>query len=115
MKARVKATGEIVDVQKISDYDSHGKYIGYYFQTINSPFKAFHNGDLDFEYLDREPDNYWEKLKHQYAGMAMQGLMSYVEQITPKEGRSFCDEIVGISFKVAHALVEKLKSESNGN
>ena len=42
----------------------------------------------------------------------MQGLMSYVEQITPKEGRSFCDEIVDISIKVAHALVEKLKKGS---
>jgi hypothetical protein len=55
--------------------------------------------------------NYWERLEHQYAGMAMQGLMSYVEQITPKKGRSFCDEIVDISFKVAHALVEKMKEE----
>ena len=54
------------------------------------------------------PD-YWTRLEHTYAGMAMQGLMSYVEQITPKEGRSFCDEIVGISVKVAHALVEKMK------
>ena len=34
-----------------------------------------------------------------------------IEQITPKEGRSFCDEIVDISFKVAHALVEKMKEE----
>ena len=57
-----------------------------------------------------EPD-YWTRLEHQYAGMAMQGLMSYVEQITPKKGRSFCDEIVDISFKVAHALVEKMKEE----
>lgn len=56
-------------------------------------------------------ERYWRELKHQYAGMAMQGLMSYVEQITPNKGRSFCDEIVDISFKVAHALVQKLKNE----
>ena len=60
------------------------------------------------EEITNTPD-YWTRLEHQYAGMAMQGLMSYVEQITPKKGRSFCDEIVDISFKVAHALVEKLK------
>ena len=54
------------------------------------------------------PD-YWTRLEHQYAGMAMQGLMSYTEQITPKEGRSFRDEIVDISANVAHALVEKMK------
>jgi hypothetical protein len=55
--------------------------------------------------------DYWTRLEHQYAGMAMQGLMSYVKQITPKKGRSFCDEIVDISFTVAHALVEKLKEK----
>ena len=60
--------------------------------------------------LNSDPD-YWTRLEHQYAGMAMQGLMSYVEQITPKKGRSFCDEIVDISFIVAHALVEKYKKE----
>ena len=104
MKARVKTTGEIVDVQKISDYDSNGKYIGYYFQTINSPFKAFHNGDLDFEYLDREPDNYWEKLKHQYAGMAMQGILAANATFT-------ADDTAKWSIEYATALVEKLKNE----
>ena len=107
MKARVKSTGEIVDVQKISDYDSHGKYIGYYFQTINSPFKAFHNGDLDFENLDRELDNYWEKLKHQYAGMAMQRLLGSSDRY----GKLTPNEIASEAYKYATALVDKLKSE----
>ena len=62
------------------------------------------------EFLDNSQD-YWTRLEHTYAGMAVQGLMSYVKQITPKEGRSFCDEIVDISFKVAHALVEKQKEK----
>lgn len=57
-----------------------------------------------------EPD-YWTKLEHQYAGMAMQGLMSYIEQVTPIKGCSYCDAIVDFSVKVAHALVEKLKEE----
>ena len=102
MKAIVKATGEIIEVSRhsgVMDDTNKRIYNRYEIETIDAHFT----------------DNYWERLKHQYAGMAMQGLMSYVEQITPKEGRSFCDEIVGISFKVAHALVEKLKSESNGN
>ena len=107
MKARVKATGEIVDVQKISDYDSHGKYIGYYFQTINSPFKAFHNGDLDFEYLDREPDNYWEKLKHQYAGMAMQAYITRHD-----DDRFYIDDLAKDAVNLPPHSLRNLK-ESN--
>ena len=102
MKARVKATGEIVEVEE-------------YHKCLETGWKYKDNAGtlykppaLDFS--DEAVIDYWTRLEHQYAGMAMQGLMSYVEQITPKEGRSFCDEIVDISFKVAHALVEKLKS-----
>lgn len=105
MKARIKATGEIVNVQKISDYNSHGEYIGYYFQTSSSPFKTFNNGDLDFEYSEREPENYWEKLKHQYAGMAMQGLLSTGQY-------RYCSSVVtSEAFEYATALVEKLKED----
>lgn len=99
MKARVKATGEIVDV---IPYNRDGFA---YIQDDGETVYEFH----ELEILD-DPD-YWTRLEHTYAGMAMQGLMSYVEQITPKKGRSFCDEIVDISFNVAHALVEKLKEK----
>lgn len=91
MKARVKDNNEIIDVVQVGTKS--------------------HLYDLNnVEFIDA-PQDYWPRLEHQYAGMAMQGLMSYVGQITPKEGRSFCDEIVDISFKVAHALVEKYKKE----
>ena len=99
MKARVKATGEIVEV---IPYNRDGFA---YIQDDGETVYEFH----ELEILD-DPD-YWTRLEHQYAGMAMQGLMSYVEQITPKKGRSFCDEIVDISAKVAHALVEELKEK----
>ena len=109
MKARVKATGEIVDV----DFDKDALANDYPpYRTNEIPSRFFLAEQLEWIDIEgkAEPD-YWEKLKHQYAGMAMQGLMSYVKQITPKKGRSFCDEIVDISFKVATALVEKLKNE----
>ena len=107
MKARVKATGEIGIVANI-DLLFGNK--GYRYQSdeveiIDSYAEVDTDNDNDTEI------DYWTRLEHQYAGMAMQGLMSYAEQITPKEGRSFCDEIVGISVKVAHALVEKMKEE----
>lgn len=100
LKARVKATGEIVNVYNWGQPT---------FRADNGD--VYQKSELDFDVEDENNPNYWDKLLHQYAGMAMQGLMSYVEQITPKEGRSFCDEIVDISFKVAHALVEKMKEE----
>lgn len=96
MKARIKATGEIVDIAEYSTI--------YAENHIN----CFYPNELD---ILNNSDNYWTRLEHQYAGMAMQGLMSCIKQITPTMGRSYCDEIVGISASVAHALVEKYKKE----
>ena len=57
-----------------------------------------------------EPD-YWTRLEHQYAGMAMQGLMTILPNIGGIEGRTPKDEIVDIATETAHALVEKMKEE----
>ena len=101
MKARVKSTGVELEVHLV---DKQARYIG-------SDGITYWEEDLDFGIEDKDNPDYWTRLEHTYAGMAMQGLMSNVEQIAPKEGRSFLDEIVGISFKVANALVEKMKEE----
>ena len=101
MKARVKATGNIVDVE----WYGHNS-MGTIYADVTHTAK-YYEYELDFDTVY----DYWTRLEHQAAIAAMQGLMSYVEQITPKEGRSFCDEIVDISFKVAHDLVEKYKKE----
>ena len=52
-----------------------------------------------------EPD-YWEKLRHQYAGMAMQGLLASKEQELLNTQEFVEDAII-----YAAALVEKLKKE----
>ena len=57
-----------------------------------------------------EPD-YWTKLEHLYAGMAMQGLMTILPNIGGMEGRTPKDEIIDIATETAHALVEKMKEE----
>ena len=64
-----------------------------------------YNGlELDFEY---EPD-YWEKLKHQYAGMAMQQMVNIVNQ-----GYEYVyEETAIIALNFATALVKRLKEES---
>ena len=53
-----------------------------------------------------EPD-YWTRLEHQYAGMAMQQLVSLVNV-----GYEYVhEETAIIAYNFAHALVEKLKEK----
>lgn len=49
-----------------------------------------------------EPD-YWTRLEHTYAGMAMQGMMAHTN--------IDYDEIVDLCVEFAHALVEKMKEK----
>ena len=53
-----------------------------------------------------EPD-YWTKLEHQYAGMAMQALIADASY-SDTEGPKYLVEACAI---IAHALVEKMKEE----
>ena len=103
MKARVKETGEIVEVHVCDDADFQDSQGRYYWEY------QLYFGTLD-DYNNEDP-YYWEKLKHQYAGMAMQGLMANLHNIGRLEGRTIKDEIVDIATVTATALVEKLKGE----
>ena len=95
MKARVKETGEFIEVvPSIYDKDSYDGNDGYTY-TKESLIM-----------LENEPD-YWEKLRHQYAGMAMQGLLT-----NPK----LCEIETSISIAstantIATALVNRLKEK----
>ena len=107
MKARVKATGEIVEV------------VGEGIQNSNMVMAAhgewFTKDELDIVPLSWKPfePTYWQKLEHQYAGMAMQGMLSNqtiidaltnckatMEQFIPRN-----------AYRFAHALVKKMKEE----
>ena len=86
MKARVKATGEIVEIAEYS--------------TI---------------YAENSED-YWTRLEHQYAGMAMQGLLNnnLLSSVLFKTGTTHVDyinEVVKVAEEYAHTLVEKLKEK----
>ena len=61
MKARVKATGEIVEV--VSN--------GLYYESIKDE-RIFDKSELEIMSKTKALD-YWTRLEHQYAGMAMQG------------------------------------------
>ena len=98
MKARVKATGEIVEV------------VGEGIQNSNMVMSAhgewFTKDELDIVPLSWKPFEltYWQKLEHQYAGMAMEALIKNVY-------RAKNHEIAGMAAEIAHALVEKMKEE----
>ncbi len=104
MKARVKATGEIWTFSQIDEIT----------------FKSAINGHLycaeELEFLEPSvfsPD-YWTRLEHQYAGMAMQGMLSNTTLITilfdaTKDHDELLKEVIICSHEYAHALVEKMK------
>ena len=110
MKARVKATGEIVEVIAVGDYiNENGQIIGEYKDATGILYTSY---DLDF-YIEEGftiPD-YWTRLEHQAAIGAMHGLMTILPNIGGLEGRTPKDEIVDIATATAHALVEKMKEE----
>jgi len=92
MKAKIKATGEIV-------------HVGDYNTIHHDPmYKNERTGPWILEELDfTETPDYWTRLEHQYAGMAMQGMMAHTN--------IDYDEIVDLCVEFAHALVEKMKEE----
>ena len=65
--------------------------------------QGYKDGYNDGENARIDPD-YWTRLEHQYAGMAMQGLISRVHWPEVKD-------ITEYAVKISHALVEKMKEE----
>ena len=106
MKARVKATGEIVNVKPCKPVRINGfLYPSYEYEYGRKyPYKALEENPQSQDTFD-----YWEKLKHQYAGMAMQGLLS--NPIITERELATRKGIVEDAERLAHALVEKMKEE----
>ena len=52
--------------------------------------------------LNSDPD-YWTRLEHQYAGMAMQGIIAH-----EGTGTGFRNYLLQEAMDIAHALVEKM-------
>ena len=103
MKARVKATGEIVDAVITQRVTHTGERV-----YVTDDCRLIEESRLEFN-VDGTPD-YWTRLEHQYAGMAMQGILACEEwKISPREGVSFAGEVALQAQEIAHALVEKMK------
>ena len=108
MKARVKATGEIVEVMYSHTSQDKGYDIIWYITPRGACFSK-----EELEFIDTgESLDYWTRLEHTYAGMAMQGILACEEwKISPREGVSFAGEVALQAKELAHALVEKMKGE----
>lgn len=106
MKARVKATGEIVEVYQ-SSYNA-----GEFYDTETGT-ETYDVSELELlgtiiPIATEEIPDYWTRLEHQYAGMAMQGFIS------SKRGLNIETDMYDIPYysqMLAHALVEKLKEK----
>ena len=92
MKAIVKATGEIVEVNEFCTLRDSGERTYYWVNAL--------------ELITKDNPDYWTRLEHQYAGMAMQGILGENTII-----KYSIDEVCNMSVSMAHALVEKMKEE----
>ena len=106
MKARVKDTGIELEVHLV---DKQARYIG-------SDGVTYWEEDLDFGIEDKNNPDYWTRLEHQYAGMAMQGMLNNSLLITGllkvnKSHEDIMAEVTGTAIRYAHTLVEKMKEE----
>jgi hypothetical protein len=133
MKARVKATGEIICVLQTSN----GDYEEFVTHNLYCPDElVFDVTDKDAIYnkgwqdgwdeavkseipkihprLKGSDPDYWTRLEHQYAGMAMRALLSsdtMMEVLSRRNIGTMEEEVAMEAFDYAHALVEKMKEE----
>lgn len=116
MKARVIATGKIIGVKE--EYDLREAMPQVFYSNEEDPYEVYEKEELDFDIEGKFAENclsgikqgivhdpdYWTRLEHQYAGMAMQGFLASGLENT-------YEKIADYSIKQAHALVEKMKEE----
>ena len=118
MKARVKATDEIIEVDTVRRFSNErGNYIVY---IDVRTFKEYDKEEVDTKDLTTlaevrhihtvDPD-YWTRLEHQYAGMAMQGMVKDGSNIILLDGEDMYTKLAKRASDIAHALVEKMKKK----
>ena len=104
MKARIKATGEIFEIASYATIpmeccDSFGEPLRFCFDEVEI---LSEENDLK---ESKAPD-YWTRLEHQYAGMAMHGLLS-----NDRCWEENADKIAEVAICYAKELVKGLRIE----
>ena len=120
MKARVKATGEIVEISEDCSY----VYAEHFDKSYNINELEFL--DVKEKSFPKDDPDYWTRLEHQYAGMAMQRMIkrayeAYCDDCANYENLIFEDALAllkdhagalaDVCVEYSHALVEKLKEK----
>lgn len=112
MKARVKATGKVVEVKE--EYDLRNSMIEVFYSNEENPYEVYEKEELDFDVKEKsfpqDTPDYWTRLEHQAAIAAMQGLVTRGE-VLGSSTQAIARDIAEISCEVAQALVEKYKKE----
>ena len=102
MKARVKATGDIIEISENCSY----LYAENYDKSYNLNELEFL--DVKEKSLPKDEPDYWEKLKYQYIGMILAATYSSTMfQDTSKE------DLYKNAIFMARELVDKLKEKSH--
>ena len=102
MKERVKETGAIFQVLGVVSNTADG----YALSEVDLYCDESDNINI------KVSEDYWKKLKHQYAGMAMQGILSNPEsELDYKDDETLPQALAECAAKVATALVAALKNE----
>ena len=109
MKAIVKSSGDIFEIS-----DTTTIYPEHYDKSYNITEVEFL--DVKENSFPKDDPDYWTRLEHQYAGMAMQGMLNNSLLITGllkvnKSHEDIVAEVTGTAIRYAHALVEKMKEE----
>jgi hypothetical protein len=99
MKARVKATGDIIEISEGCSY----LYAENYDKSYNLNELEFL--DVKEKSLSKNEPDYWEKLKHQYAGQFMTAFINNSNGIVELEK-------LKSAIYFATLLVNRLKEES---
>lgn len=129
MKARVKATGKIIEV--ICVMNREGVAVWEDISGISTNPNQYNSDELEFLDFPEMPittynPDYWTRLEHQYAGMAMQGMSEKffkdyhdycagLGEIDIDEAKAtmkdFANAMADVCYYFAHALVEKMKEK----
>lgn len=116
MKARIKATGEEIEVMQVYE---KGDSFYVRLDMIDTVEVRYHISELEFEGIQSISEdnlNYWDRLKHTYAGMAMQGILANQDLIMSicrknDPDRPIRETICELAEACAQILVERMKEE----
>lgn len=123
MKARVIATGKIIEVKE--EYDLREAMPQVFYSNVEDPYEVYEKEELDFDIEGKFTENclngikqgvvydpdYWTRLEHQAAIAAMQGMLSNPAFPEHSQEGYYKKNIVNNAYEYAHALVEKMKEE----